>query len=74
MIEIGCGRCNEAGSMDAMNVIFSVNDCDEDWRGFEPSWQKGLRDRNSPTCTLNQNGYGDDLCHLKVRSKRLFQY
>ena len=22
--------------------------------------QKGLRDRNSPTCTLSQNGYGDD--------------
>jgi hypothetical protein len=21
--------------------------------------QKGLRDRNSPTCTLSQNGYGD---------------
>jgi len=33
--------------------------------------QKGLRDRNSPTCTLSQNGYGDSsivalphaLCH-----------
>ena len=22
--------------------------------------QKGLRDRNSPTCTLSQNGYGDN--------------
>jgi hypothetical protein len=21
--------------------------------------EKGLRDRNSPTCTLSQNGYGD---------------
>ena len=25
--------------------------------GFVPR-QKGLRDRNSPTCTLSQNGYG----------------
>ena len=24
-----------------------------------PRSQKGLRDRNSPTCTLSQNGYGD---------------
>ena len=23
--------------------------------------QKGLRDRNSPTCTLSQNGYGDKM-------------
>ena len=23
--------------------------------------QKGLRDRNSPTCTLSQNGYGEGL-------------
>ena len=22
--------------------------------------RKGLRDRNSPTCTLSQNGYGED--------------
>ena len=26
--------------------------------------QKGLRDRNSPTCTLSQNGYGD--CSSRV--------
>jgi len=25
--------------------------------GLEPR-PKGLRDRNSPTCTLSQNGYG----------------
>ena len=24
--------------------------------------QKGLRDRNSPTCTLSQNGYGNSDC------------
>ena len=24
--------------------------------------QKGLRDRNSPTCTLSQNGYGELFC------------
>ena len=24
--------------------------------------QKGLRDRNSPTCTLSQNGYGEMAC------------
>ena len=24
-----------------------------------PTCKKGLRDRNSPTCTLSQNGYGD---------------
>jgi hypothetical protein len=27
--------------------------------GFETG-EKGLRDRNSPTCTLSQNGYGED--------------
>ena len=26
---------------------------------IEPPHAKGLRDRNSPTCTLSQNGYGD---------------
>ena len=26
---------------------------------IEPGTEKGLRDRNSPTCTLSQNGYGD---------------
>ncbi len=39
--------------------------------GIEPGAKKGLRDRNSPTCTLSQNGYGDSsivalphaLCH-----------
>ena len=25
--------------------------------------QKGLRDRNSPTCTLSQNGYGAQVIH-----------
>ena len=40
--------------------------------------KKGLRDRNSPTCTLSQNGYGDtvvwlldpgnDRLHVKERS------
>ncbi len=29
--------------------------------GIEPMTKKGLRDRNSPTCTLSQNGYGDIL-------------
>ena len=24
--------------------------------------KRGLRDRNSPTCTLSQNGYGDNIC------------
>ena len=28
--------------------------------GIEPRIQKGLRVRNSPTCTLSQNGYGDE--------------
>ena len=28
-------------------------------RRIETEKQKGLRDRNSPTCTLSQNGYGD---------------
>ena len=27
-------------------------------RGFDRWVKKGLRDRNSPTCTLSQNGYG----------------
>ena len=29
------------------------------------SIQKGLRDRNSPTCTLSQNGYGDCWAQLQ---------
>jgi hypothetical protein len=43
------------------------------WRRFEPAQQKGLRDRNSPTCTLSQNGYGDSMwqpiivCNLTIR-------
>ena len=28
--------------------------------------EKGLRDRNSPMCTLSQNGYGDTLWSTKV--------
>ena len=27
--------------------------------------QKGLRDRNSPTCTLSQNGYGAETTRLR---------
>ena len=27
---------------------------------------KGLRDRNSPTCTLSQNGYGDNVFRNKA--------
>ena len=30
---------------------------------FEPGQQKGLRERNSPICTLSQNGYGDSSFH-----------
>jgi hypothetical protein len=37
--------------------------------GFEPR-QKGLRDRNSPTCTLSQNGYGTK--HTSQKECRLF--
>ena len=31
-----------------------------DARGNRTAWQKGLRVRNSPTCTLSQNGYGEE--------------
>ena len=30
-------------------------------RPYRRRHAKGLRDRNSPTCTLSQNGYGDYL-------------
>ncbi len=33
--------------------------------GFDPQ-QKGLRCRTSPTCTLSQNGYGDDSAVLRT--------
>jgi len=35
--------------------------------GFEPR-PKGLRGRNSPTCTLSQNGYGTPRCGQKGRT------
>jgi len=39
--------------------------------------QKGLRKRNSPMCTLSQNGYGDCLCRPSAialsRSRRKAQ-
>ena len=35
--------------------------------GFEPQ-PKGLRGRNSPTCTLSQNGYGTPCCGHKGRT------
>jgi hypothetical protein len=33
--------------------------------------QKGLRKRNSPMCTLSQNGYGVCLCRPTQRAPRL---
>jgi len=30
--------------------------------------QKGLRDRNSPTCTLSQNGYGAEAARFRGSS------
>ena len=30
--------------------------------------QKGLRVRNSPTCTLSQNGYGDEVARIRGRA------
>ena len=35
--------------------------------------QKGLRDRNSPTCTLSQNGYGEASCQTSERHADLLQ-
>ena len=34
-------------------------------RNFNNKAKKGLRDRNSPTCTLSQNGYGE---HFALRN------
>ena len=41
-----------------LRVSVCVQSCVLTW---DRTWvtQKGLRDRNSPTCTLSQNGYGD---------------
>ena len=33
--------------------------------------QKGLRDRNSPTCTLSQNGYGDSVGMKQMHSMQI---
>ena len=35
--------------------------------------QKGLRDRNSPTCTLSQNGYGDSSVSISYSAAVLAQ-
>ena len=38
----------------------SLNGWTEESRRGSRSWtKKGLRERNSPMCTLSQNGYGD---------------
>jgi hypothetical protein len=34
-------------------------------KGDRSCAEKGLRDRNSPTCTLSQNGYGDKRMGLR---------
>ena len=39
-----------------------------DARGNRTAWQKGLRVRNSPTCTLSQNGYGDQVARILGRA------
>ena len=39
-----------------------------DARGNRTAWQKGLRVRNSPTCTLSQNGYGDEVARISARA------
>ena len=31
-----------------------------------PGVKEGLRDRNSPLCTLSQNGYGSDPKHMRA--------
>ena len=35
--------------------------------------QKGLRDRNSPTCTLSQNGYGETCSQTLESQSELLQ-
>ena len=37
------------------------------------SHEKGLRDRNSPTCTLSQNGYGDKVHRFRVATVPLIK-
>ena len=44
-------------------------------RNFNKKAKKGLRDRNSPTCTLSQNGYGDRIVsfvHCAPKFNRFF--
>ena len=40
-----------------------------DTRGNRTACQKGLRVRNSPTCTLSQNGYGEEFSCLAERRR-----
>ena len=51
----------------------TTRDEDDAWRrrrGAKTQNQKGLRGRNSPVCTLSQNGYGDCLSQRKARDNR----
>ena len=36
----------------------------------DPARQKGLRYRNSPTCTLSQNGYGADDGTTRIKHRK----
>ena len=47
----------------------SVSVCSGDvlsWSEDSNLCKKGLRDRNSPTCTLSQNGYGAEWITLRL--------
>ncbi len=40
-------------------VLAVVSEHDGEWPTATSIFDRGLRDRNSPSCTLSQNGYGD---------------
>ena len=70
-IRIFVSRCSQKTCIDhlAEFALFMRARTLQHIMGSEPR-QKGLRDRNSPTCTLSQNGYGTK--HTSQKEYRLF--
>ena len=59
--------CQAIVDVASLSVFDFTREASHELAGHQSySWQctkykKGLRGRNSPMCTLSQNGYGDDL-------------
>ena len=56
-------KSKRSGMSEDVSVLWLLA---SDARGNRTALQKGLRVRNSPTCTLSQNGYGDKCSALTI--------